>query len=147
MINQDSFLTGNFFRTGDLARIDPQGRITLTGRRKDVIVRGGEKISAALIEHYLSNIPEIARAAVVGIPDPRLGERICAFIEPASGQAPTAEGIARFFKSEGISVMLCPERVEVVQSFPLTAVGKLDRNRLREMALSLLTDQEPSARN
>ncbi len=145
-INRDSFLPGNYFRTGDLARIDPEGRITSTGRRKDVIVRGGEKISAALIEHYLSNIPEIARAAVVGIPDLRLGERICAFIEPASGQAPTAEGIARYFKSEGISVMLCPERVEVVQSFPLTPVGKLDRSRLREVALSLLTDQAPSAR-
>lgn len=144
-INRDSFLPGNYFRTGDLARIDADGRITLTGRRKDVIFRGGEKISAALIEHYLSALPEIARAAVVGIPDPRLGERICAFIEPASGQVPTPERIAQFFKSEGISVMLCPERVEVVQAFPLTAVGKLDRNRLREMALNLLTEEQISS--
>jgi len=146
-INRDAFLPGNYFRTGDLACIDTEGRITLTGRRKDVIFRGGEKISAALIEHYLSAIPGIARAAAVGIPDSRLGERICAFIELASGPAPTPEGIARFFKSEGISVMLCPERVEVVQSFPLTAVGKLDRSRLREMAVRLLTGPEPSPRD
>lgn len=143
-INRDSFLAGNYFRTGDLARIDAEGRITLTGRRKDVINRGGEKISATLIEHYLAGLPEIARAAVVGVPDPRLGERICAFIEPASEQPPTLEEIARFFKDEGISAMLCPERIEVVRSFPLTSVGKLDRARLQEMARGLGAQTETS---
>lgn len=140
-INRESFLPGDFFRTGDLARIDPEGRITLTGRRKDVIVRGGEKISVPLIEQHLARVPGIRRAAVVGIPDARLGERICAFVEPAAEGAPTAEGIARFFRREGISTMLCPERVAVVHAFPLTPVGKLDRTRLREMATSLLAQE------
>lgn len=145
-INRDAFLPGGFFRTGDLARIDPEGRITLTGRRKDVIVRGGVKISVALIEQYLGSLPEIRRAAVVGIPDARLGERICAFVELAAGGAPTPESIARVFRREGIAVMFCPERVEVVDTFPLTGVGKLDRSRLKEMAKRLLIEPEPSHR-
>jgi 2,3-dihydroxybenzoate-AMP ligase len=143
VINRDSFLPGKLFRTGDLARIDREGRITLIGRRKDVIVRGGEKISAALIEHHLSRMPEISRAAVAGIPDARLGERICAFIEPAPGRSPTVEGIAQFFKKEGISLILCPERIEFVSSLPLTPVGKLDRARLRKIAASLPASSEP----
>ena len=145
-INRESFLPGHFFRTGDLARVDREGRITLTGRRKDVIVRGGVKLSVALIEQYLGGLPEIKRAAVVGIPDPRLGERICAFIEPVSGEAPTPERIAQAFRDEGIAVMFCPERIELVESFPLTGVGKLDRTRLREMAKGLLTHPEPASR-
>jgi non-ribosomal peptide synthetase component E (peptide arylation enzyme) len=136
-INRDAFLPGGFFRTGDLARIDAAGRITLTGRRKDVIVRGGEKIPGALVEQYLATAPGIARAAVVGIPDARLGERICAFVEPGPGGQPSVEGIAEHFRREGISPMLCPERVEVLGAFPLTAVGKLDRGRLREIAAGL----------
>lgn len=145
-INREAFLPGHFFRTGDLARIDRQGRITLTGRRKDVIVRGGVKISVALVEQYLSSLPEIKRAAVVGIPDPRLGERICAFIEPASGPPPTPERIAQVFRKEGFSLTFCPERVEIVESFPLTGVGKLDRTRLKEMAKGLLPRPEPASR-
>ncbi len=136
-INRDAFAPGGFFRTGDLARIDADGRIALTGRRKDVIVRGGEKIPGALVEQYLATVPGIARAAVVGMPDPRLGERICAFVQPGAGPPPTAEGIAQFFRREGISLMLCPERVEVLEAFPLTPVGKLDRGRLRELAAGL----------
>lgn len=136
-INRHAFAPGGFFRTGDLARIDGEGRIALTGRRKDVIVRGGEKIPGALVEQYLATVPGIARAAVVGIPDPRLGERICAFVQAGAGPPPTAEGIAQFFRREGISLMLCPERVEVLDAFPLTPVGKLDRGRLRELAAGL----------
>lgn len=144
--NREAFLPGHFFRTGDLARIDGEGRITLTGRRKDVIVRGGVKISVALVEQYLDGLPEIRRAAVVGMPDPRLGERICAFVEPVAGALPTPERIAQAFRKEGISVMFCPERIELVESFPLTAVGKLDRTRLKEMAKGLLTQPEPALR-
>jgi 2,3-dihydroxybenzoate-AMP ligase len=126
------FTKDGFFRTGDQARKDEFGNIWVTGRIKDIIIRGGEKISAVEIENQMSAHPAIGESAVVGMPDKILGERICAFVVAKPGFAPTLEGIVSFLKDKGASVLQLPERIELVEDLPMTKVGKVDKKGLRE---------------
>lgn len=130
--NREIFTLDGFFRTGDKARKDQFGNITITGRLKDIINRGGEKISALEIEKLMSTHPGIQETAVVGMPDKVLGERICAYVVPRAGAAFTFENIIAFLKSKGASVQQLPERVEFVTELPMTKVGKIDKKALRE---------------
>lgn len=130
--NKETFTKDGFFKTGDKARKDQFGNITITGRIKDIINRGGEKISALEIEHRLSAHPQIHEAAVVGMPDPVLGERICAYVVTKQGIHPTFEEIISFLKANGASVQQLPERIEFIESLPATKVGKVDKKALRE---------------
>jgi len=130
--NKETFTKDGFFKTGDKARKDQFGNITITGRIKDIINRGGEKISALEIEHRLSAHPQIHEAAVVGMPDPVLGERICAYVVTKQGTHPTFEEIISFLKANGASVQQLPERIEFIESLPATKVGKVDKKVLRE---------------
>lgn len=133
--NPTAFTTDGFYRTGDLARwVDYDGRphLHIEGRLKDVINRGGEKISAAEVERLLLAHPAINQAAVVAMPDPRLGERGCAFVVasepidvPAVQQHLTALGVAKF---------KWPERVVLLDDLPRTNVGKIDKVGLRSLA-------------
>ncbi len=108
------------------------GNIWITGRIKDIIIRGGENISAVEIENLISVHPDIKDVAVVGMPDKILGERICAYIIPKPGKRPTLQEIVSFLKGRGASVLQLPERVEFVAELPLTKVGKVDKKALRE---------------
>ncbi len=130
--NREIFTEDGFFKTGDKARKDQFGNITITGRLKDIINRGGEKISALEIEHRLSAHPQIHEAAVVGMPDQILGERICAYVVPKQGANPTFDEIVAFLKGNGASVQQLPERIELVEDLPVTKVGKVDKKVLRE---------------
>jgi non-ribosomal peptide synthetase component E (peptide arylation enzyme) len=130
--NREIFTHDGFFKTGDKARKDQFGNITITGRLKDIINRGGEKISALEIETLMSTHPGIQETAVVGMPDQVLGERICAYVVPRSGAALTFEEIIAFLKGKGASVKQLPERVEFVTELPMTKVGKIDKKALRE---------------
>lgn len=130
--NTEIFTDDGFFKTGDKARKDQFGNITITGRIKDIINRGGEKISALEIEHRLSAHPQIQEAAVVGMPDQVLGERICAYIVLRPGAKPTFEEIIAFLKANGASVQQLPERIEFIEALPATKVGKVDKKALRE---------------
>lgn len=132
--NKEIFTPDGFFKTGDKARKDQFGNITITGRIKDIINRGGEKISALEIEHRLSAHPQIHEAAVVGMPDQVLGERICAYVvlKPGVVQPPTFDEIVAFLKANGASVQQLPERIEFIKSLPTTKVGKVDKKVLRE---------------
>ena len=130
--NSQIFTQDGFFKTGDKARKDQFGNITITGRIKDIINRGGEKISALEIEHRLSTHPAIHETAVVGMPDQVLGERICAYVVPKEGTNPTFDEIIAFLKGNGASVQQLPERIELVKDLPVTKVGKVDKNALRE---------------
>ena len=130
--NSQIFTQDGFFKTGDKARKDQFGNITITGRIKDIINRGGEKISALEIEHRLSTHPAIHETAVVGMPDQVLGERICAYVVPKEGTNPTFDDIIAFLKGNGASVQQLPERIELVKDLPVTKVGKVDKNALRE---------------
>ena len=130
--NSQIFTPDGFFKTGDKARKDHFGNITITGRIKDIINRGGEKISALDIENLLSAHPGIRETAVVGMPDQVLGERICAYVVPMQGSQPSFEEIVSFLKGRGASVQQLPERIEFVHELPVTKVGKVDKKALRE---------------
>jgi len=130
--NRRAFTTDGFFRTGDLARFDRLGNVTITGRIKDMINRGGEKISPGQVEKLLLAHPDIADAAVIGMPDRALGERVCAYVRLAVGKKPTAAEIVAFMTANGASKLLFPERFEFVYILPLTEAGKHDKKALRE---------------
>lgn len=130
--NRKSFTKDGFFRTGDLARIDDSGNIRITGRIKDIIIRGGENISPAQVEDLLISFPGVADAAVIGIKDKQLGEKVCAYIRPVPGAKLDPEEIKKFMESRGASKLLIPERFEFIDSLPMTQAGKHDKKALRE---------------
>ncbi|MFH1122743.1 MAG: AMP-binding protein, partial [Pseudomonadota bacterium] len=127
-----TFTRDGFFRTGDQAKKDESGTIWITGRIKDIIIRGGENISAVEIENLMSGHPGLVDAAVVGMPDKILGERICAYVIPMPSVKPTLAEVVAFLKSKGASVLQCPERIEMIKELPMTKVGKVDKKSLRE---------------
>ncbi len=130
--NSKSFTHDGFFRTGDQARMDHSGYLKITGRIKDIIIRGGENISPTQVEELLCSYPGIADAAVIGMPDSELGERVCAYVKPAPGVTLEPEKIKEFMESRGASKLLIPERFEFVEDIPLTQAGKHDKKFLRE---------------
>jgi 2,3-dihydroxybenzoate-AMP ligase/mycobactin salicyl-AMP ligase len=140
--NERSFTNEGFFRTGDLARMDASGNITITGRIKDVINRGGEKISPAQIEKFLLAHPQIADAAVIGMPDKALGEKICAYVRVEGGAILDHDAIRHFMEKSGASRRLIPERIEFVAALPLTEAGKHDKKALREDIRRKLADPD-----
>lgn len=129
--NRKSFTHDGFFRTGDQARIDERGYLKITGRIKDLIIRGGENISPAQVEDILCAHPGVADAAVIGIPDKDLGERVCAFVRPADGIMLNPEEIKSFMEAKGASKLLIPEIFEFVDTLPMTEAGKHDKKALR----------------
>lgn len=130
--NRENFTRDGFFKTGDMARIDDDGNVRITGRIKDMILRGGENISPAEIEKLIICHPGVADVAIVGMPDPEMGERICAYIQPARDAKLSFEEIVSFLKNQGASVLQLPERIEFIDGIPLTKAGKADKRALRE---------------
>ncbi len=123
--------------TGDLARIDRDGYVRITGRTKDVIIRGGENIPVIEIENLLYCHPKLQDVAVVAMPDARLGERACAFVVPRPGERPTLEEVTAFLAKEGMAKSYWPERIELVEAMPRTPSGKIQKFKLRETAAKL----------
>ena len=130
--NSKIFTGDGFLRTGDMTRIDASGNIKVTGRIKDIIIRGGENISPAQVEDILRMHPSISDAAVIGAPDENLGELVCAYIQPAPGTQPDPQEIAAFMLGKGASRLLIPERFEFIDAIPVTQAGKSDKKALRE---------------
>lgn len=130
--NEKAFTKNGFFKTGDQARIDTSGNIILTGRVKDIIKRGGENISPIEIEELIITHPDVVQVSVVGMPDPVLSERACAYIQLKPGAGLSFEDIISFLKGKGASVLHLPERIEFIDSIPLTEAGKSDKKFLRE---------------
>ena len=121
-----------YFRTGDLGRLDDDGFLVVTGRLKDVIIRKGENISAAEVEHLLRRHPSIADVAVIGIPDPELGEKACAVVELVDPAASlTLPDVTGFLVAEGLMKQKLPELLDVVAALPRNAFGKADKQTLR----------------
>lgn len=132
-LTAEHFGADGFFRTGDEARMDGDGYIRITGRIKDLVIRGGVNISPAEIESVLFSHPKIVNAAIVGMPDPRLGERICVFVIFADGKTMDIDEICRWMAEAGVSKTKWPERLEALPAFPMTAAGKIQKFRLREI--------------
>ncbi|WP_341684611.1 AMP-binding protein [Nocardia farcinica] len=132
--NRSAFTPDGFYRTGDLARIvviDGVRYVSIEGRIKDLINRGGEKINAEEVELLLVRHPNVANAAVVAMPDPRLGEKTCAYLVAATGVASSLDDIRAHLEALGVAKFKWPERLEWVLELPQTSVGKVDKKRLR----------------
>lgn len=123
-----------WFDTGDLARMDAEGYIRISGRSKDIIIRGGENIPVVEVENLLFRHPAISGVAIVGYPDPRLGERACAFITLREGASLAFEEMVRYLKAQKMAAPYIPERLEVVRELPRTPSGKIQKFKLRELA-------------
>lgn len=130
--NAKAFDKEGFFYTGDLGMLRKDGNIAITGRKKDMLLRGGENISAVEVEELLLSHPDILQAAVVGMPDPRMGERVCAYIIPREKKKPTLEEVVAFLKTKGVALFKLPERLELVNEFLLTNIGKVSKKDLRD---------------
>ncbi|GGU32440.1 (2,3-dihydroxybenzoyl)adenylate synthase [Lentzea flava] len=127
--NAKAFTSDGFYRSGDLVRFTESGHMVVEGRVKDVINRGGDKISATEVEAHLTAHPNVAQAAVVAVPDLVLGEKTCAVIIP-DGAAPKLPQLRKLLRERGLADYKLPDRVEVVESFPLTGLGKVDKKSL-----------------
>jgi non-ribosomal peptide synthetase component E (peptide arylation enzyme) len=130
--NTKVFDKDGFFKTGDLAKIDEQGYVTLTGRVKEMINRAGESISATEIERLIIDHPEVINVAVVPMPDPEMGERVCAYIQPGPGANLNFDKIISFLKEKKASVLQLPERIEFIETMPFTKAEKVDKSFLKE---------------
>ncbi|MER7547050.1 AMP-binding protein [Spirillospora sp. NPDC127506] len=129
--NARSFTPDGFYRTGDLVRRLPSGHLIVEGREKDQINRGGDKVSAEELENHLLAHPAVHDAAVVGIPDPMMGERTCAFlIIRDGGKAPTLLEVKEFLRTRGLAAYKFPDRLETTDAFPRTPVGKISKKTL-----------------
>ncbi|GAA4195119.1 3-phosphoshikimate 1-carboxyvinyltransferase [Gryllotalpicola kribbensis] len=138
-LTADVFTEDGWYKTGDLAFVDEAGYLHITGRVKDVINRGGEKIPVVEIENLLYQHPLVADVAIVAMPDPRLGERACAFIvsAKADGRLEFA-AMQEYLNTHGVSKYYWPERLEYIDELPRNAVGKIQKNVLREQAAALV---------
>ena len=125
----EAITSDGYFRTGDLGTLTADGAITITGRKKDLIIRGGENISAKEIEDVLHTHPAVKEASIVAMPHERLGEGVCAYII-LSGEADAA-ALAAHVGASGLAKQKIPERFEFVEDFPRTASGKVRKDQLR----------------
>jgi acyl-CoA synthetase (AMP-forming)/AMP-acid ligase II len=132
VLDADAFLPGRWFRTGDIGRLDADGYLTITDRKKDIIIRGGENISSKEVEDVLTEHPAVLDAAAIGLPDERLGERVCAVVVLAPGVPLSLEEVRAHFVSAGLARQKTPERIEVVAELPRTPAGKVQKFVLRK---------------
>jgi cyclohexanecarboxylate-CoA ligase len=126
-----------WFETGDLARMDADGYIRISGRAKDILIRGGENVPVVEVEGVLYRHPAIQDVAIVGMPDERLGERGCAFVTLRPGQRLDFGELVGFLEGEHMARQYFPERLEIVEQMPRTPSGKIQKFRLRELARGL----------
>jgi non-ribosomal peptide synthetase component E (peptide arylation enzyme) len=140
--NEGAFTDDGWFRTGDLGTLDADGFLTVVGRLKDIIIRGGENISPAEVELVALEHPSVGDIAIVGVPDPVYGERACAFVETADPAFDLA-ALTSHLKAAGLASFKLPERLETRPTLPRNENGKVDRAALRAEAVA--TTPEPAA--
>ncbi|MEE8472974.1 MAG: AMP-binding protein, partial [Dehalococcoidia bacterium] len=133
---------GGWFHMGDLGRIDGDGFLYIVGRKKDMILRGGQNIFAAEIEEILTQHPKVMGAAVVRMPDPVMGERACAFVVPRAGEEFLFEEMADFFKKKKVASFKIPERLELIPELPLVSAQKVDKKVLEEDLINKLREED-----
>jgi non-ribosomal peptide synthetase component E (peptide arylation enzyme) len=128
----DKWDKDGFYHTGDACYLDDDGFYHFSTRLKDIIIRGGQNISAEQVEFLLYKHPKIVNVAVVGMPDERLGERCCAYVEIKDGESITLEEVVDFLEKEGLAKYKWPERIETIDALPRTPTGKVLKYVLRE---------------
>src|SRR5678816_544400 len=123
--------------TGDLARMDEDGYIVIEGRIKDMVIRGGENVYPREIEEYLYRHPAIADVSVIGVPDPKYGEELCAWIILRPGESLTPEAVRDYCQGQ-IAHYKIPRHIRFVESFPTTVTGKVQKFAMREAMIAEL---------
>jgi len=125
-----TFLPDGWVRSGDLCTVDDDGYLTVVGRKKEIIIRGGMNIAPREIEDLLARFPEVDRAAVVGVPDDRLGERSCACLVLRPGHTVDLATVVSRLRADGLASYKLPEQLHVVDALPTTASGKVQKHEL-----------------
>jgi acyl-CoA synthetase (AMP-forming)/AMP-acid ligase II len=131
-LDAEAFDDEGYFRSGDLGMVDDEGYVTITGRLKDVIIRHGENISAKEVEDLLYAHPAVADVAVIGLPDPKTGERACAVVAVAEGHEFDFATMGEYLRARGLRVNAVPEQLELVDVVPRNPAGKILKHTLRE---------------
>jgi len=131
--NAAAFDEEGYIYSGDIGRVDADGYLRIVGRRKDIIIRGGENISPAEVEEILFGHPMIDRLSVVGYPDARLGQRTCAVVLPKPGATPALEDLTAYMAARKVAKFKYPERILLVDAMPMTASGKIRKEALRAL--------------
>ena len=132
-LDADAFDEDGYFRTGDLGRLDELGNVVITGRVKDVIIRKGENVSAKEVEDLLYTHPAVGDVAVIGLPDPDSGERVCAVVQTAEGaEAISFDDMVAHLKDSGLMTQKLPEQLEFVDAIPRNPAGKVLKHVLQD---------------
>ena len=143
--NAKQFTTDGFYRSGDLMRRHPSGNYVVEGRKKDLINRGGEKISAEEVENLILMHPAVQNVACVPMPDAHMGEKMCAFVILRAGQKLELKTLVDFLLTKEIAKFKLPERLEVLADFPVSTFGKVSKKALGEMVANMLQNSlQPS---
>jgi acyl-CoA synthetase (AMP-forming)/AMP-acid ligase II len=130
-LDADAFDAEGWFRTGDLGTVDAEGNVRVTGRTKDAIIRNAENVSALDVEGVLATCPGVADVAVIGVPDERTGERVCAVVVPSPDAAVTLAALVEHCVAAKLARYKHPERMELVDGLPRNALGKVLKKELR----------------
>ena len=139
--NARAFTAGGWYRSGNIVRRRPDGNLVVEGRDKDMINRGGEKISAEEVENLVYQLPQVAQVAAIAMPDPELGERVCIYAVLMPGAALTLDAVRAAMTKAEVARFKWPERLVVVPELPATKVGKIDKKALRaDIAARLARD-------
>jgi len=133
--NAELFTADGWFRTGDLGVMEPSGNVRIVGRLKEMINRGGKKFFPREVEEILYTHPSVLHAAIVGVPDPRLGERNCLCVIPRPGTSVRLEEMVAFLR-DGVANYKLPEELEIFDEFPFTPTGKIQRHALTRQVLA-----------
>jgi fatty-acyl-CoA synthase len=134
-----------WMHTGDLAVMDDEGYLNITGRIKDLVVRGGENVSPREVEEFLYGHPDVRDVQVVGVPDVRYGEELCAWVILRDGAEPLTAEAVRAFAAGRLASFKIPRYVLVVDAFPMTVTGKVRKVEMRERSVELLDLGEAAA--
>jgi salicylate---CoA ligase len=129
--NARAFTADGWYRSGDICRRTPEGNLIVEGRDKDMINRGGEKISAEEVENLVYQVPAVSQVAAVAMPDRELGERVCVYVVPRPGATVTLDEVREAMHAAGVAKFKLPEHLELVDELPTTKVGKIDKKALR----------------
>src|SRR5258705_3759903 len=136
--NKRAFTSDGFYRSGDLMRQHESGNYVVEGRKKDLINRGGEKISAEEVRNLILAQPGVQNIACVPMPDPNLGEKMCACVIPKKGRSLSLAELVDFLKEKEIAKFKLPERLEILPDFPVSTFGKVSKKTLVEMVAAKL---------
>jgi 2,3-dihydroxybenzoate-AMP ligase len=141
--NARAFTADGWYASGDVVIERHDGNLVVAGREKDMINRGGEKISAEEVENFAYRFSGVQAAAAVAMPDPVLGERICLYLSMSQGHSPvTLASIVSEMEAAGVARFKLPERLEIVDHLPVSKVGKIDKKALREDICARLAKEE-----